>query len=45
MNIDRKLVSEFVEEVKRSGKKVVFINGCFDIFYIGYVIYLNEVKR
>ena len=45
MNIDRKLASELVEEAKKSGKKVVFTNGCFDILHTGHVTYLNEAKR
>lgn len=45
MNIDRKLASKLVEEAKRSGKKVVFTNGCFDILHAGHVTYLNEAKR
>ena len=45
MNISRKLATELVEEVKKSGKKVVFTNGCFDILHTGHVTYLNEAKR
>jgi D-glycero-beta-D-manno-heptose 1-phosphate adenylyltransferase len=28
----------------RTGKKVVFTNGCFDILHIGHVKYLQEAK-
>lgn len=28
----------------RSGKKVVFTNGCFDILHVGHVKYLQEAK-
>lgn len=28
----------------RSGKKVVFTNGCFDLLHIGHVRYLQEAK-
>ncbi|MCB0367349.1 MAG: D-glycero-beta-D-manno-heptose 1-phosphate adenylyltransferase [Bdellovibrionaceae bacterium] len=28
----------------RSGKKVVFTNGCFDILHIGHVRYLQEAR-
>ena len=45
MNISRKLATELVEEAKKSGKKVVFTNGCFDILHTGHVTYLNEAKR
>jgi rfaE bifunctional protein nucleotidyltransferase chain/domain len=29
----------------RSGKKLVFTNGCFDILHIGHVRYLEEAKN
>ena len=29
---------------KRSGRKVVFTNGCFDILHIGHVRYLQEAR-
>ena len=45
MNISRKLATELVEEAKKSAKKVVFTNGCFDILHTGHVTYLNEAKR
>ncbi|HVK59981.1 MAG TPA: adenylyltransferase/cytidyltransferase family protein, partial [Bdellovibrionales bacterium] len=28
----------------RSGRKVVFTNGCFDILHVGHVRYLKEAK-
>lgn len=30
---------------KRSGKKVVFTNGCFDILHVGHIRYLRQAKR
>lgn len=29
----------------RSGKKVVFTNGCFDLLHVGHVRYLQEAKK
>lgn len=29
---------------ERSGKKVVFTNGCFDILHVGHIEYLEEAK-
>lgn len=29
----------------RSGKKVVFTNGCFDLLHVGHVRYLQEARR
>lgn len=31
-------------ETGRSGKKVVFTNGCFDILHVGHVQYLQEAR-
>lgn len=28
----------------RSGKKIVFTNGCFDLLHIGHIRYLNEAR-
>lgn len=32
------------KELKKSGKKVVFTNGCFDIIHAGHVDYLVKAK-
>jgi len=32
------------KELKKSGKKVVFTNGCFDILHAGHVDYLVKAK-
>ncbi len=33
-----------VEEWKRTGQKVVFTNGCFDILHLGHVDYLEKAR-
>ena len=38
-----KLVAK-VKELKNSGKKIVFTNGCFDIIHPGHVEYLYKAK-
>lgn len=37
---------DLVQTIKkvRSGKKVVFTNGCFDILHLGHVKYLQEAR-
>ena len=37
---------EFLQNLKqiRSGKKVVFTNGCFDILHIGHITYLQQAR-
>jgi D-beta-D-heptose 7-phosphate kinase/D-beta-D-heptose 1-phosphate adenosyltransferase len=34
-----------VEAYKKSNKKIVFTNGCFDLLHIGHVTYLEEAKK
>ena len=29
---------------KKSNKKIVFTNGCFDILHVGHIRYLSEAK-
>ena len=33
-----------VKKLKNKGKKIVFTNGCFDIFHIGHVKYLEKAS-
>jgi rfaE bifunctional protein nucleotidyltransferase chain/domain len=44
MLIDRKDVSELVENLHREGKTVVTTNGCFDILHAGHVKYLEKTS-
>ena len=34
-----------VEQHRRSGRRIVFTNGCFDVLHSGHVAYLNQAKR
>ncbi len=38
-----KLVTE-LSEVRKSGRKIVFTNGCFDILHVGHVRYLAAAR-
>jgi D-beta-D-heptose 7-phosphate kinase/D-beta-D-heptose 1-phosphate adenosyltransferase len=38
-------LKKIVAGLKRSGKKVVFTNGCFDILHFGHAKYLEEAGR
>ena len=38
-------IKKVAARLKRSGKKVVFTNGCFDILHYGHVNYLEKCKR
>ena len=37
-------VIKVVHELRRSGKKIVFTNGCFDILHVGHVRYLAAAR-
>jgi len=37
-------LAAIVKKLKRSGKKIVFTNGCFDILHYGHVKYLQDAK-
>jgi rfaE bifunctional protein nucleotidyltransferase chain/domain len=33
-----------IKDIKRSNKKIVFTNGCFDILHLGHIEYLSKSK-
>ena len=43
--VSRNEIKSIVENLKNSGKKVVFTNGCFDILHIGHVRYLKKSAK
>lgn len=50
MNIKQKVVSlpvlkKKIAQLRRSGKKIAFTNGCFDILHLGHVTYLEQAKK
>lgn len=45
MLIDRKNIAETCAEIRGTGKKIVFTNGCFDILHVGHVRYLSAAKK
>lgn len=42
MNVDE--LVKVLEEEKKKGKKIVFTNGCFDIFHVGHSRYLRQAS-
>ncbi|MFA6378556.1 MAG: D-glycero-beta-D-manno-heptose 1-phosphate adenylyltransferase [Candidatus Omnitrophota bacterium] len=38
------LLKKKVAALRKSGKKIVFTNGCFDLLHFGHVSYLEEIK-
>ena len=48
MIFDKNSKSQFlklIKDLKFSGKKIVFTNGCFDILHKGHILYLKEAKK
>jgi D-beta-D-heptose 7-phosphate kinase/D-beta-D-heptose 1-phosphate adenosyltransferase len=47
---DSKLVSlpqimDFTKKQKNLGRKIVFTNGCFDLFHAGHILFLQEAAK
>lgn len=37
-------IAKIIQKLKKSGKKIVFTNGCFDILHIGHIRLLKKAK-
>ena len=37
-------LNQFLEPIRKSSKKIVFTNGCFDLIHIGHTRYLKEAR-
>ena len=42
--VDRPTLVSRVNELRKSGRRVVFTNGCFDLLHMGHITYLNESR-
>ena len=38
-------ISGVINSLKKSSKKIIFTNGCFDILHVGHVKYLEKAKK
>ena len=45
LNFYRENGLSIIDELKSSGKKIVFTNGCFDILHAGHIRYLSRAKE
>jgi rfaE bifunctional protein nucleotidyltransferase chain/domain len=43
--MDRKILQEKLDTLRKMGKKIAFTNGCFDILHVGHVRYLRAAKK
>lgn len=42
--LDKNTLKNVIEELKKSGKKIVFTNGVFDILHVGHLALLQQAK-
>ncbi len=38
-------LEKIIQRLQKSGKRIVFTNGCFDILHYGHVKYLEDAKK
>lgn len=38
-------VSSFVKKLKKAGKSIVLVGGCFDVLHPGHIIFLQKAKN
>jgi rfaE bifunctional protein nucleotidyltransferase chain/domain len=43
--LDRTILREKMDVLRKDGKKIAFTNGCFDILHVGHVRYLREARK
>ena len=43
--VPRSEVADLGERLRKAGRKVAFANGCFDLFHVGHVRYLEDARR
>jgi len=43
--LNRQILKEKLDALRKDGKKIAFTNGCFDILHVGHVRYLREAKK
>lgn len=43
--IQREALAPILQSFRKTNKKIVFTNGCFDLLHIGHIRYLNECKQ
>jgi D-beta-D-heptose 7-phosphate kinase/D-beta-D-heptose 1-phosphate adenosyltransferase len=42
--VEREVLKETVQSLKKGGKKIVFTNGCFELLHVGHVQYLQAAR-
>ena len=42
--VESDVLSKELNDIRKSGKQVVFTNGCFDILHVGHIRYLSAAR-
>ncbi|MCX7697905.1 MAG: adenylyltransferase/cytidyltransferase family protein [Candidatus Goldbacteria bacterium] len=42
---NREELKRILQRLKKSGKKIVFANGCFDLIHVGHLRFLKSAKK
>jgi D-beta-D-heptose 7-phosphate kinase/D-beta-D-heptose 1-phosphate adenosyltransferase len=42
--LEREVLRETVQSLKKAGKKIAFTNGCFELLHVGHVQYLQAAR-
>lgn len=45
MILSVRMISKLVQDLKKQGKKIVLVGGCFDVLHPGHVIFLEKAKK
>lgn len=43
--LSQSAIQSALSPLQKSGKKIVFTNGCFDLLHVGHIRYLQEARR
>jgi len=42
--LEREVLRETIQSLKKAGKKIAFTNGCFELLHVGHVQYLQAAR-
>lgn len=42
--VDRETLARRLAEIRKTGRRIVFTNGCFDLLHVGHITYLNDAR-
>ncbi len=42
--VDRETLARRLAEIRKTGRRIVFTNGCFDLLHVGHITYLYDAR-